>query len=366
MEEAVADLTVVLDAEPDDVQMLTDAQLLRSPRPVGGRGARPGTGIVIAPDHAEALVERANIAHDRLAYDPALVWYDRALVRHPEDVAALVNRGAVLRAMRRPAEALAAWRQALVVQPERADVMLNVGLCLLQMGDWKAGWQAHEARLLRSPWREAIEGYTIPQWDGRSALDGRRLLLVSEQGLGDAIQFSRFARLAAERGATVILGVNQCLRRLMAGLEGVAEVSCPGDPDADADLFCPLLSLPARLRLTLDDAAMPAPYLRADPVNVSGWRERLAGLPGRKVGLVWAGDPRFGNLMTPRMDRRRSVSLARLAPLLAVPGITFVSLQKGEAGRQAAGSPVVDWTDELERFRRHRGADRGAGPGDQC
>ena len=258
-----------------------------------------------------------------------------------------MNRGAVLFAMRRSAEALADWHQALVVQPERTDVMLNVGLCLLQMGNWAEGWPAHEARLRRSPWRDAMAGYTVPQWDGQAALDGRRLLLVSEQGLGDTIQFSRFAHLAAKRGATVILGVHQSLRRLMTGLEGVAEVNCPGDPDAKADLFCPLMSLPARLGLTLADAAMPGPYLQADPVDVAGWRRRLAGLPGRKVGLVWAGDPRIGNLMAPRMDQRRSVALARLSPLLAVPGITFVSLQKGEAGVQAAQSAVVDWSGEL-------------------
>jgi hypothetical protein len=173
---------------------------------------------------------------------------------------------------------------------------------------------------------------------------------VSEQGLGDTIQFCRFARLAAARGATVVLGVDATLRRLMTRLEGVAEVNCPGDPDAGADLFCPLLSLPARLGLTLADATMPAPYLRADPVSVAGWRGRLAGLPGRKVGLVWAGNPRFGNLMAPRMDLRRSIALASLARLLAVPGVTFVSLQKGEASAQAAGSPVVDWTDELDDF----------------
>jgi tetratricopeptide (TPR) repeat protein len=350
-EEAVADLTAVLDAEPDDVEMLTGrAGLLRTLDRLEEADRDLERALSIAPDHVGALVERANVAQDRLDYDVALAGYDLALARHPDDVAALVNRGAVLRAMGRSAEALAAWRQALVVEPERADVMLNVGLCLLQMGDWTAGWQAHEARLRRSPWHEAIAGYTVPQWDGRATLDGRRLLLVSEQGLGDAIQFSRFARLAAERGATVILGVDQSLRRLMTGLEGVAEVSCPGDPDAGAELFCPLLSLPARLGLTLDDAAMQVPYLRADPVSVAGWRGRLAGLAGRKVGLVWAGNPRFGNLMAPRMDLRRSVALERLAPLLAVPGITFVSLQKGEAGAQAAGSAVLDWTDELDDF----------------
>ena len=350
-EEAVADLTVVLQAEPDDVAMLTGrAGLLRLLGRLDEAERDLARALSVAPDHVEALVEQANVAQDRLEYDAALSGYDEALTQRPDDVATLVNRGAVLHAMGRPTQALAAWRQALALQPGRADIMLNVGLCLLQMGDWTQGWQAHEARLRRSPWREAMAGYTAPQWDGRMPLDGRRLLLVSEQGLGDTIQFCRFARLAAERGATVILGVDPRLRRLMTGLAGVAEVSCPGDPDAGADLFCPLLSLPARFGLTLDAAAMPSPYLRPDPLSVASWRARLARLPGRKVGLVWAGDPRLGNLMARRMDLRRSVALASLAPLLAVPGFTFVSLQKGDAGGQAAGSPVVDWTHELADF----------------
>ncbi len=115
---------------------------------------------------------------------------------------------------------------------------------------------------------------------------------MAEQGLGDTIQFSRFARLAAARGATVILGVDPPLRRLMAGLAGVASVVCPGDPDPVYDLFCPLMSLPARLGLTLADAAMPAPYLRADVAAVGGWRDRLARLAGARWG--WCGPAILG------------------------------------------------------------------------
>ncbi len=350
-DEAIADLNLVLAAEPDDVAMLTGrAGLLRMRGRLEEAERDLAQALAINPDHAGALVEQANVAQDRLAYGVALALYDRALGQRANDVAALVNRGAVLHAMGRHTEALATWHQVLALQPERADVTLNIALCLLQTGDWAKGWPAHEARLRRSPWREAMAGYSVPQWDGRAALDGRRLLLVSEQGLGDTIQFSRFAYMVAARGATVILGVDPSLRRLMTGLAGVAEVSCTGDPDAGADLFCPLLSLPARLGLGLGDAAMPAPYLRADPVDVAGWRGRLADWPGLKVGLVWAGNPRLGDPVARRMDLRRSVGLTCLAPLLAVPGITFVSLQKGEAGRQAAGSPVVDWTDELGDF----------------
>ncbi|MDR3532405.1 MAG: glycosyltransferase family 9 protein [Rhodopila sp.] len=112
----------------------------------------------------------------------------------------------------------------------------------------------------------------------------------------------------------------------------------------------PLMSLLAILDLDMDAVASDGPYLHADPDAVANWRARLARMPGLKVGLTWAGDPRRYDRTAFNMDRRRSITLERLAPLLAVPGVTFVSLQKGEAAAQAAGLPIVDWTAELDDF----------------
>lgn len=350
-QDAVADLTAVVDQRPHDVDALTGRAGLY--RTLGNLDAAAGDldrALSLAPHHVEALVESANVAHDRLDYDAALAAYDRALACRPDDHAALVNHGATQRALGHPAAALESWRRALAVQPDHPDVVFNIGLCLLQMGDWPRGWQAHEARLRRPPWRDALPGFTAPQWDGQTNLAGKRLLLVAEQGLGDTMQFCRFVPLVAARGATIILGVDPPLRCLLTGLAGASQIVCPGDPDPAYDLFCPLLSLPVRLGLTLQDAAMPEPYLRADPAHTARWRDRLTGLPGRKIGLVWAGDPRTGDLTMPRLDHRRSLPLDRLAPLLAVPDVTFVSLQKGAAGAQATGRNLQDWTAELHDF----------------
>jgi hypothetical protein len=116
------------------------------------------------------------------------------------------------------------------------------------------------------------------------------------------------------------------------------------------DYYCLLMSLPHVLRLRGGDLAVDGPYLRADPAEAAAWRDRLAALPGMKVGLAWAGDPRPHDPMASRIDRRRSVALARLAPILAVPGMTFVSLQKGHESGQAKDWPVVDWTAELHDY----------------
>jgi tetratricopeptide (TPR) repeat protein len=352
-DEAIAAFTAVLEIHPENVEMLTArAGVLRTLGRVEAAVRDLDHAVSRQPGHVPALMARAEVALDQLQYASALGLYDRVLTRHPEHLAGLLNRGATQLAMGRPDQALATWRQALVHHPDHPDVTLNIGLCLLQMGDWQGGWAAHEARLRRPPWTEALKTATVPQWDGHADLTGRRLLLVSEQGLGDTVQFSRFARLATARGATVILGVEPPLRRLMTTLAGVAQIVGPDDPGPDPgpDLFCPLMSLPARLALTLHDAAMSAPYLRADPDSVAYWRARLATLPGRKVGLAWAGDPRPGDPVAVRLDRRRSITLDRLAPLLAVPGASFVSLQKGVASAQAAGRPIVNWTAELDDF----------------
>jgi tetratricopeptide (TPR) repeat protein len=350
-QDAVADLTAVLDQRPGDVEALTGrAGLHRTLGDLDAASSDLDQALSLAPNHVEALVEAANVAHDRLDYDAALTAYNRALAHRPDDFAALVNQGATQRALSRPARALESWRRALSIQPDHPDAMFNIGLCLLQMGDWPEGWQAHEARLRRPPWRDALPGFAAPQWDGQADLAGKRLLLVGEQGLGDTMQFCRFVPLVAARGATIILGVDPPLRRLMTGLAGASKIVCPGDPDPAYDLFCPLLSLPARLSLTLQDVAMAEPYLRADPADTARWRRRLAELPGRKIGLVWAGDPRTGDLTMSALDHRRSLPLDFLVPVLAVPGATFVSLQKGAAGAQATGWNIEDWTAELHDF----------------
>ncbi|HEX3573615.1 MAG TPA: tetratricopeptide repeat protein [Rhodopila sp.] len=348
--EAVADFTAVLGLHPDDVAALAGRggafwMLDR----LDAAAADLDRALVLDPGHVSALVDRANVFQEQYRYAEALALYDRALALRSDDPAALANRGATLREMGRYADALDACRHAHAVRPEDADTALNLAMCLLQMGIWQEGWATYEARLRRPPWSEAMAGFTAPQWDGRADLAGKLVLLVGEQGLGDTIQFCRFAHRVADRGATVILGVEPPLRRLMTGLDGVAAVAVPGDADPDYDFFCPLMSLPVRLGLTPADVGM-APYLRADAACVAAWRLRLAVLPGLKVGLVWAGERRAHDRMALRTDRRRSVALERLAPLFDVPGVTFVSLQKGAAGGQAVGWPVVDWTAELEDF----------------
>jgi len=349
--EAIEDLTAALHIAPDNVEALAARggafwALMDWQRAT----ADVDRSLALDPAHVPALINRGNLFQDRQQYDQALDHYDRALAAQSGNLSALINRGGVLQSLQRHAEAILTYEKALVVRPGYADAELNIGLCQLRAGNWRAGWQGYEARQRLPLWSQVRLDFKAPPWDGRFDISGKRVLVVSEQGFGDTIQFSRLVRLVAQRGATVILGVQTPLRRLISGLAGASEVVADDEPTPPYDLYVLLMSLPALLDLGQEAAVADSPYLQADPAAVAAWQDRLAPLPGLKIGLAWAGDPRPHDRSAFLADGRRSITLARLAPLLAMPGATFVSLQKGPEASQAVGLPIVDWTPELNDF----------------
>ena len=342
---AVTDLDVVLSLLPDHTDSLAargGALWMLDDQQAAIRDL--DRALALDPNHGTALINRANVYQDELRYDAALALCDRALSQRPADAAALAGRGTILQAMGQLDDALDSYRRSVALRPDHPDTLFNIALCLMQMGRWPEGWAAYEVRFQRQPWLGALPGFTGAMWDGQTDIRGKRVLLVGEQGLGDTIQFCRYARLLAQRGVTVILGVEPPLRRLMMTVAGVTAVVTSADPEPGYNLFCPLMSLPARLGLK--EPTFDGPYLRADADAVAGWRERLAALPGLKIGLVWAGASNTKDHTGQRMDRRRSVPSDRLQPLLAVPGVTFVSLQKGAPCPHG----IVDWTNDLDDF----------------
>jgi hypothetical protein len=180
-------------------------------------------------------------------------------------------------------------------------------------------------------------------------LEGRSLLLHTEQGLGDAVQFIRYLPLAAQRGARIIIECQAELQRLFQTMSGNYQTVVRGQPLPAFDLHCPLLSLPWVFGTNLASIPNDVPYLHADAEDAGRWQDRLGGHCALlKVGLAWAGKPTHQN------DRNRSMKLARLAPLGQLPGVHFFSLQKGTAAAEAkappAGMELVDWTEELKDF----------------
>jgi tetratricopeptide (TPR) repeat protein len=276
---------------------------------------------------------------DRLG--EAEACYRSALRCEPAYPEAYNNLGNAARGQGRWQEAVGHIRQALALAPDYVEAHYNLAWSLLLNGDYAEGWREFE-------WRWRLEAGAparasgVPQWRGEP-LGDRVLLLHAEQGAGDTLMFCRYAALAARLGR-VLLEVPAPLVELLSGLPGLAGVYATGTSLPAFDLQCPLLSLP--LAFGTEVATIPAdvPYLRADPARVAQWRRRLLSVEGRRVGLAWAGNP------AQRDDRRRSIPLASLAPLGEVPGIAFVSLQKGRRDAPPAGMRLHDWTDELHDY----------------
>jgi hypothetical protein len=195
--------------------------------------------------------------------------------------------------------------------------------------------------------------FAKPLWSGES-LDGKTILLYAEQGFGDAIQFLRYVPQVAAYGGRIVLRLHRFLVRLAATLPGDMTIVTPGTRLPDFDVWCPLLSVPRILETRLDRIPGEVPYLFPRPALIERWQRRFAGLPGRRIGLAWAGDPRHIN------DFRRSIGLERLKQLFAISGNSWVSLQKGPRARdhlaQLAPSTLLDISDELGDFADTAGA----------
>jgi hypothetical protein len=267
----------------------------------------------------------------------------------PHYLDALGNLGRVLSTVDRFEEADASYSALLQLRPDQVEAHANRAMARLRAGRLAEGWEEFEWRW--KTWYMGPRARDLPRslWNGE-ALGDRVILLHAEQGLGDTLQFCRYAPLVA-RGARVILEVQPPLHRLLSRLPGIDQVLARGQELPPFDLQCPLMSLPRAFGTTLESIPAETPYLTADPAEVDTWRERIGALPGLRVGLVWAGSQRKEEPELALVDARRSIALATLAPLARVPGVSFVSLQKGPPAAQAAHPPagmmLTDFTAEL-------------------
>jgi hypothetical protein len=226
---------------------------------------------------------------------------------------------------------------------------MNLGMALLKMGDFENGWREYEHRWDVGAMKAVRRPESLPWWDGSAA--PRTLLLHAEQGLGDTLQFCRYAPMAAARGVRVVLEVQKPLVRLLRALPGIAQVVGQGEALPHFDLHAPLMSLPWILGSTLETLPGTTPYLQAEAAEVAHWRGRLAEIAPveKRVGLVWAGNPRRDSPVLAAVDRRRSMPPEKLARLGECQGVTFFSLQKDSAG-DCGDVPMVDVMGEMADF----------------
>ncbi len=305
--------------------------------------------LALDPAQGDALEAQGASLHALAHYAEARRWLDRAARLRPGHAETLLNLGTVLRDLRRFDEAEACFDAVLARNPASPEAHLARAVGRLVRGDLRAGWEGFEHR-----WRR----FAAPPWDGRPPA-AATILLHMDQGYGDAMQFVRYAplvaQIAARGGGRVVLETHRLLYRLFNRAFGQSvQVLVRGEEPPPHDLHCPLMSLPRAFGTDLATIPATVPYLAPDPADVSRWRDRLAeqdgdgtgdGAAGLRVGLVWAGNPRHRN------DRNRSIPVAALRPLLAVPGVRFVSLQTGDARADLNRLPGEGLLDAVERVR---------------
>ena len=304
--------------------------------------------IALNPKLPQAHRNLGNALRDKGQLDEAVAACRRAIGLGPNCAEAYNDLGAALACKGQFDQAIAAFRQAIALKPSYAEARANIALSLLTQGDFQQGWEEYEWRDKRMDALRGRRRFDQPQWDGRT-LEGRIILLHTEQGLGDAIQFIRYVPLVQQRGGRVIVECQGELQRLFQTMAGERQIVVRGQPLPAFDLHCPLLSLPRVFGTNLANIPNVVPYLRADAGCSTRWQDRLASQTGLlKIGLAWVGSPTYKN------DRNRSTKLERLAPLGQVAGARFFSLQKGAAAAEATTPPpgleLIDWTEELRDF----------------
>lgn len=315
--------------------------------------------IAADPGDAPAYSNLSVLLLEQMRMDEAETACRKAIAAQPDYASGWTNFGCLLQAKRRVEEAEAVYHRALSLDPGEIDARWNLSLLLLRRGRYAEGWPQYESRYSVARKERKMAPPPVrpggpplpPQWRGES-LAGKSVLIWAEQGLGDELQFVRYLPLVRAMGPRhITLACKPPLRSLFAA-QSLADriISTDWHPDMAGEFDCwsYLLSLPLHMGSTLNNLPAKLPYLTAPQERIARWSPRLP-KTGQRVGLVWKGSA------THRNDAHRSLpSLAALAPLWSVPGIRFVSLQKGAGEDQAAappaGQPLMHLGGELADF----------------
>jgi tetratricopeptide (TPR) repeat protein len=331
-EDALADFDRLLRAAPEDPDLLVSrgqvlAELLRHDE------ALAVFERVLARDlrNLRALHNRGVTLWQMARFDEALASYDKALALNANNPVTMTCRANTLQDLGRLDEAMAVHDRVLALSPRSASGHWNRAQGVLLQGKWKEGFSEFEWYRQRpeSP-RSPFDGL---RWTGAEALSGRTLAIYAEQGLGDTLQGVRYAALAQERGAKVILMVQKPLVRLLREhlVPPVTEVIAQYAETPPHDFQVGMMSLPFVFGTETHTVPASAPYLTADPAQVARWGERI-GSQGLRIGICWQGGQ-------PGADMGRGFPLAMLEDIARLPGVRLIALQKGAGLAQLASLP---------------------------
>ncbi len=303
--------------------------------------------IEMEPKNVHTHLNLGHIYNKQGNTQAACTQYENAIAVEPDLANAHYNLGYTLRVQQEPKKALPHLYKALELQPDYPDAHIALAQAYWTFGDFKTAWQHYEWR-----WRQlGIDPKALgtPLWDG-TPLNSEKILLYSEQGMGDTLQFIRYAKkIKEEYGAYIICKVQKPLQKLVAMCPYIDRVvTSVEDEKTPLAAQAPLLNLPGILETTLDTIPHPIPYLYADKELVAYWKKKLIRDRNVKVGLCWHVLPEHETTKSPLS--RRSIELNLLAPLADIPGVSFYSLQKMDGVDQVLYTP--------EKFKIHTfGAD---------
>lgn len=318
------------------------------------RGRKPKSldlfqrAVALAPDNAVYHRNLAEMYRALARLDEAVHHGRRAVELSPNDQLSHYNLGVILYDNMEIEEARAAIRRAMAIDPTMPAAHFELAESLLVTGEFAEGWEEYEWRFKMPTAPQLLPPTDRPHWDGKPV---DTLMLIGDQGFGDTIQFARYIPRVAERCRELIVACSEEMFPIVRQQPGVKRYFDRWEQAPEFAAYCPLSGLPRLFGTNLETIPAPIPYLHADPARTARWRERIEALTPdgyRRIGLVWAGRPTHGN------DFNRSMKLSDLAPLTALPGVAFVSLQMGEAQGQIGGyfgrAPLINLGPEIRDF----------------
>ena len=304
------------------------------------------SAIALQPDDADAHNNRGLALLKLGQFDPALASFDTAIALNPGYAEAYSNRGVALEDLNRLGAAAADFDKAVALRPEFSEAGSNLAHCLLKMGRFERGWQLHEWRK-RTPKPVGNRTFAQPLWLGRENILNATVFVHFEQGLGDTIQFSRYGKLLKERGAKVVMSVQEPLYPLLKQMSPDIRVIKGSEVPSQFDYHCPLMSLPLAFGTTLQTIPRERRYVVADETLRKAWEGRLSAPTRKRIGVVWRGNPDHRN------DHNRSIALSSIAPLFSIDA-HWVSLQKELAPEDATAlaefPQILEIGTELQDF----------------
>lgn len=290
--------------------------------------------VKVAPDQFITYNSMGVLCLTTGMNDLASEYLNMALRIKPDMIPALTNIGTAYREMQQTEQAVRYLRRAITLDPDDADAHGNLSQALLSQGDYEEGWHEYEWRFKKS---EPVEERHLDliKWDG-SSLAGKTLLLYTEQGYGDSIQFIRYVPMIAANGGRIVVECQDAnIQSLIAGIPGVdGTVLRDTNRSVEYDYCFPLLSLPLLFGTTLETIPAASGYIVPDQERKRIWKQVIASQASGtlKIGLVWGG-------RKTKRNEDRSLTLDQLIPLLRIPDVDFFSLQMGADAEQLQDLP---------------------------